>query len=132
MKEALLKEEERLTSENKKIFADPTYRSYEHRVFSYKQRGLYLQQIKRYYRYFDPEQLLILSSEEFFESPERIVERTFQFLGLNPEVERIHWEVRNLGKDKEQPPRDVLAYLDDYFAGPNQQLYDFLGKDFGW
>ena len=54
--------------------------SEETRRRSYKKRGLYLEQLKRYESYLKKKQLLILSSEEFFANPQKILRRLYKYL----------------------------------------------------
>jgi hypothetical protein len=42
-------------------------------------------------RYFRPEQLLVLLSEELFASPEAVIRRVAQFLGLSSDLQNETW-----------------------------------------
>lgn len=63
--DALQKEEKRLKS----IIDEADYKNPKFINFSYKQRGLYKIQLERYLYYFDWDQFLIMSSEDFFRNP---------------------------------------------------------------
>ena len=103
---------------------------YGHR--SYKRRGLYLEQIKRYENYFNKNKLLILSSEEFFANPQKILKQVFKFLGVDETFVCPNLSFRNVGKNKVPVPSEVYEYLDKYFKPHNRRLYSYLNRDFGW
>ena len=98
----------------------------------YRNRGLYLEQIKRYEKYLRNNQLLILSSEEFFANPQKILRQVFKFLGVDERFECPDLLARNVGKNKTPVPPEVYAYLNKYFKPHNRRLYNYLNRDFGW
>jgi hypothetical protein len=128
--EAIEAEEERLKGEKEKMLADENYASINYRKFSYLSRGVYVDQLKEWRRYFEEEQLLILKSEDFFESPQATFDRVLAFLGLPP------WETGVLGERNEgsyeQMNPATRQRLEDYFEPHNKRLYEFLGVDLGW
>jgi hypothetical protein len=69
IEEALRIEESRLQPELEKMQKDESYFSEIHHRKSYKTRGLYAEQLKRYFDLFERRQLLVLSSEEYFADP---------------------------------------------------------------
>ena len=98
----------------------------------YKQRGLYLEQIKRYESCLKKKQLLILSSEEFFANPQKILKQVFEFLGVDENFQCPDLSPRNVGKNKAPVPKEVYEYLNEYFKPYNRRLYSYLNRDFGW
>jgi hypothetical protein len=123
-------EEERLQGEIEKMLADENYRSEVHKRFAYLLRGVYIQQIEAYRRHFAEHQILVLQSEEMFRHPAVAYARTLEFLGL------ARWQPEsfapvNVGKYSDMNPQ-TRERLNAYFAPYNQQLYDYLGQDFGW
>lgn len=84
LEEAIACEPERLKGELEKLDADPNYYSYNHQHYTYLSRGLYLEQLHRWMKLFPKEQFLILSSEEFWENPDRALTDVFEFLHLHP------------------------------------------------
>ena len=63
---ALAAEPERLAGEEARLLSDPAYRSEAYGVQSYRTRGLYLEQLERWWATFPPERLLVLRSEDMF------------------------------------------------------------------
>lgn len=56
----------------------------QHRVYSYVDRGFYSEQIRRARRFFHPDQLMFIKSEEFFTAPAETVAAALQFLQVEP------------------------------------------------
>jgi len=55
---------------------------YQHRLYSYIDRGFYLEQLRRLWRFFPREQVLVLKSEELRENSTEIIQKVFDFLGI--------------------------------------------------
>lgn len=128
--EAIDKEEERLTSEVGKLIEDKNYRSFNHQHFSYLSRGIYVDQIEAWSRYFHPEQLLILNSEHFNEYPGNVLRVVREYLGL------ANWELTEYKKyhaARYIPMQmDTRERLTRFFEPHNQRLYEYLDINFGW
>lgn len=58
----------------------------QHRVYSYIDRGMYADQIKRYKNQFSDDQLLFIKYEDFKKNPELTLLQIFTFLGVNPKT----------------------------------------------
>jgi hypothetical protein len=56
----------------------------QHRVYSYIDRGFYSEQIRRYKKYFNDDQLLFIKYEEFKKNQEIELNKVFEFLNVNP------------------------------------------------
>ena len=127
--EAIKAERERLDGEWDKMVQDESYNSYNFQMFSYLKRGIYIDQLKRWFEFFPKEQFLILQSEGFFRDPAGIFAETLQFLGL-PEYKLISYKKFNTSQYVSMPP-NIREYLINYFMPYNKGLYEFLGLDFG-
>ena len=102
------------------------------RYFSYKSRGNYIEQIRRYRKYFRDDQMLILKSEELFSNPAAALPAIFEFVGVRPNYTVADLAARNVSENKDTVPAEVYVYLKDFFRPHNQALYDLIGRDFGW
>jgi hypothetical protein len=127
--DALAAEPERL-AEDEPYLADPTYRSRHHRHHSYVARGLYAEQLERWFAQFPREQLLVLRAEDFLARPAEVYGDVLGFLGLRP------WQLndfvpRNRGSYAPIDPA-LRARLEERFAEPNARLARLLGRDFDW
>ncbi len=119
---------------------------------SYLGRGRYAEQLIRWYKCFDRNRLLILTTEELEDDRQGMLDRVFGFLGLKP------FEVGGsdglpdspwMKKYKSEPPhaddpfklnvgrypamrRDTRRMLVDYFRPYNERLSELLGRGFDW
>ena len=129
--EAMEREEQRLAGEVERVLAYPSYYSYNLDHYSYLRRGIYVEQLKAWMRYFPEEQFLILRSEDLYEDAPAVVGRTLEFLGLpTPAVES--YPKHNAGGYEEEMDPAMRRRLVEDFKPHNQRLYEYLGTDFGW
>ena len=99
---------------------------------SYKKRGLYLEQLKRYEKYLKGNRLLVLSSEEFSADPQKTLKQVFKFLGVDETFRCPDISPKYVGENKSPVPPEVYEYLNKYFRPYNRRLYNYLHRDFGW
>jgi hypothetical protein len=128
--EALDQEAERLIGEFEKLLADATYYSFNYQNYSYLARGMYADQLTRWFRFFPRYQFLILKSEDYYADPEPVVARVLEFLDL-PAGPPLPTHAVNTG-DYEPLKPALREALVDFFAPHNERLYDLLDRDFGW
>jgi len=128
--DAMKKENERLGGETEKMISNESFNSLEYQTHSYLSRGIYIEQLKNWTKYFSKDQLLILQTEEFEKEPSKITNQVFKFLNL-PNFEIKNPKKENVGEYKEMT-NDTKKFLIEYFKPYNQELYEFLGRDFHW
>ena len=127
---AIKREDKRLEGEREKMLSDESYRSRKYRHYSYVSRGMYVDQLKAYERFFSREQFLVLRSEDLFEKTQETYDEILRFLELAP------WRLQSTGSvntgsySREKPPG--YEELCEFYAPHNQRLYDYLGRDLGW
>ncbi len=128
--DAIRMEEERLRGEFDKLMTDEKYTSLNYSCYAYLLRGVYVDQLKRVYSYFDKSQVLILKSEDFFKDSQSTIDKVFQFLGL-PGWQMEYFKKANVGSYQKMnsATRDRLL---NYFEPHNHKLYEYLGINFGW
>lgn len=130
LEEALDRERERLGAETARVEADDAYNSDAHRHFSYLARGLYAEQLERWFEVFPREQFLILHSQDFFDDTRPVFTQVLDFLGLR------HWHPpqyrRFNAAEYEALAPAIRDRLVSYFAPHNARLYELVGRDFGW
>ena len=127
---AIEQEGARLDGELARMTKDESYDSFAYRHYSYLQRGVYVDQLKRYLDFFDRSQVLIVKSEDLFRKTQQCYDEVLTFLGLQPHA--LHASrVRNSGKYVTRP-EETLSRLREYFEPHNQRLYRYLQRDFGW
>jgi hypothetical protein len=128
--DAVDQEAARLDGEVQKLLDDEKYQSFNHRHYTYLSRGIYVEQLKPWMKAFPRDQILIIISEDFFVSPQQVLDKVFKLLHV-PDFQlpafRVHNRLQYQGMDPHTRER-----LDAYFAPHNQALCDFLGTKFGW
>lgn len=97
-------------------------------------RGIYVEQIKEWLKYFPLEKILILKSEDLFSKTHEIYQEVLSFLELPP-YDLESYVTFNKGLYEklgvEMSP-EIRQELIEYFKPHNEALYEFLGRDFGW
>ncbi len=127
---AIAVEPQRLAGEEERLVREPRHRSFAHQHHSYLRRGRYAEQLERWLESFGRERLLVLSAEDLFAEPGRIVAEAQEFLGLAPEAP-ADLSARNA---RAYAPIDegTRADLRAVFEPHNRRLYELVGRDFGW
>ncbi len=128
--EAIAQEERRLAGEAAKMLADQGCFSFNHQHFSYKARGVYVDQLKAWAKTFAKEQVLVLRSEDFYADPASTLETVLDFLGLprwTPDTYLKYNKARYPDMDAA-----LRRELFGYFEPHNRRLSRFLGRDLGW
>jgi len=106
----------------------------EQQYSSYVSRGIYVDQLLRWFEFFSREQMLILKSEDFFERPVEILKVVLNFLELpdwQPETSELQ-QRRHTGTYRQKMDPSTKRRLEAYFEPYNKRLYECLGVDFGW
>jgi hypothetical protein len=101
---------------------------------SYMSRGIYVDQLLRWFEFFGKEQMLILKSEDFFARPVETLKVVLTFLDLpdwQPEASELQ-QRRHSGTYKQKMDPSTRQRLEAYFEPYNQRLYECLDVDFGW
>jgi sulfotransferase family protein len=124
--QAIEAEPARIAGELQKLDADPSYAGFNYQHFTYLERGIYSVQIRRWLNYYRPDQILILSSEQFFQSPAAEYRKVLKFLDLPP-WELPSYPAEHVGK---YPPMSatVRSRLREYYAPRNRALRDELNS----
>ena len=101
---------------------------------SYMSRGIYADQLLRWFEFFGKEQMLILKSEDFFARPLETLKVVLTFLDLpdwQPEASELQ-QRRHSGTYKQKMEPSTRQRLEAYFEPHNQRLYECLDTDFRW
>jgi len=120
-----------LRCEEKRISGGPGTKKYIH--YSYKKRGEYYNQVKRYKDVFNEERLMIIESERFFEQTKKVMSEVYEFL----EIDEVHPEIYEAYKKRGDRvdvdvKRESIEILKRYFESHNKKLFDLLGRSFEW
>jgi Sulfotransferase domain len=128
--EALEREDERTRGEVDRIVADPRYFSYAWWNFTYRARGLYAEQLERWFAVFPRDRILVLTSEELLARTEEAYARVLEFLGAARH--RLDEYPRVFERQYEDMRPETRLALAESYAEPNQRLAELLGRDPGW
>lgn len=128
--DALAAEPTRVSGELERMDADPYYYSVAHDFFGYRDRGVYLPQLERWYDALPESQLLVLPSEEFYSDEQAVFDQTCEFLGL-PKYTLPRRERRNHVPAPKMNDA-TWAELCDFYAPHNEALAKRLGPAFTW
>jgi hypothetical protein len=98
----------------------------------YVRRGLYYEQLQRYFTFFDRKQILILDNNALRHDTSRTLERVFKFLELPNHALRSDWPLIHVGQRPTPIPDTTLRLLREFYRPHNEALYQLLNHDFGW
>ena len=121
-------EKERIYGTENTIFEESDF-NYNHKYYSYLNRGIYYDNLSRYLTLFKKDQILILEFDEFFNNVNRGYEKVIDFLNL--EEQKIINKVYNKGTYKEME-KDLRIKLLDFYKVHNQKLFNLIGKSYDW
>ena len=120
---ALSLEDQRLAGQDEIVLAGGE--SFAHRNFSYKARGHYAEQLRRWYDVIEPGRIFVMESEELWRGPTGPA-RVLQWLGL--EGLNAPFPSTN-DAPRARPEEDAVTDdLRRHFAPFNEDLFDLLGR----
>ncbi len=110
---------------------------YVHQHYTYLSRGMYAEQLKRWFAQFPRERFLITTSDEFFAHPGDFTRRSLEFIcagtGIDPydypSFEDSAFRVFNEGNYSTSMRSDTRAMLVEFFKPHNRALEDLLKID---
>lgn len=110
--------------EQRRIYPDR-----QHRAFSYLSRGFYAEQIERFQRTFDPDQLLWVKYEDLRVDPLPCLHRIFDHVGVDPAPFRSAPIEVNKSAYQARMTDDTKRELRDLFGGNVVEVERLLGWD---
>jgi len=87
--------------------------------------------LKRFLDFFPEEHLLVVSAEELFRKPNKLLADIFRFVGVDEKFKIVDLRPRNVG-GRNVVEQEVYDYLNKYFYEYNSELYELVGENFGW
>ncbi|MCL2932552.1 MAG: sulfotransferase domain-containing protein [Trichodesmium sp. MAG_R03] len=129
--QAIQQESSRIETEKNKIMADENYKSLPYRYYTYLSRGIYIEQLIRWMKFFPRKSFLILKSEELWENPEQKMKQVWNFLGVTSRPQEVY-EKYNYTRHKKGISAAKRMMLTEYFQPYNQRLEEYLGQKFNW
>lgn len=123
-------ETKRTEGDEEQMKLDPTFIGNDFQRYSYMKRGLYGQQLQRWFTYFPKDRFLLLKSEDFFTEPKAILTRIYDFL----EIEKVYpREFSVLNKMTDEPmTSEMKREWSTYFREDGKLLRELTGENFSW
>jgi len=128
---ALESESDRIEPDLAMLAKDPLWPAMGLRTYSYRWQGRYLMHINRWLSCFSKDNLLVVPSESYFSQPDQTIAQILDFLGVDPVALNLP-QVRNQGLYGTKMNPATRAALLGTYREANDELYEFLGRDFGW
>ena len=128
--DAVEAEEQRMRGEVERMLREPSYFSHAWWNYTYVARGLYAEQLERWFAAFPREQILVLISEELLEQPADSYARTLEFLGARPH--ELSSFPRIFAREYKEMSPATRERLEREFEDPNRKLADLLGRELPW
>ncbi len=100
----------------------------EVRRFAYVDRGFYVQQLERFFRFFSREQMMIIKSEKFRQEQRETLDSIFSFLGVKP-LPSFRSKDRNVVPYQRAMNWEERVFLYNIFADDIAKLEQLLGWD---
>ena len=95
-------------------------------------RGIYHEQLRRYFNRFDRSQILVLESRQLSENTPKTLKRVFDFLGIDnvqiPDMKKRHHERAY----SEPINEEIRATLSDFYRPHNAKLFELIDEEFDW
>jgi len=132
--DAIDAESERLEPDIAAMGEDPSFDPRAFRNFSYISRGLYADQLERWFEWYPRDRFLFVMSEAFFTDPASTYQDVLEFLGLR------QWRPRTFVNQSQARGHRSSLGMDDAtrerlirtFEPHNRRLADLLGPSFTW
>lgn len=124
--EATMIAEEKERLKNGEIFKPDNYRH-----FSYTERGLYAEQLERWFECFSRDLFFIRTSESFYSGGDAFMREVFGFLGIDSDFHVPDLTPSNVGIVRDDDP-EMSKRLAEYFEPHNRRLEALLGVSYGW
>lgn len=127
-------EHERTQADYERLRTDRDHVGLDALHFSYKRRGYYAEQLRRYYEHFERNQILVIRSESLRHETQSVLDRCFRFLGIaDHEVgDTRPQHVDPKRKEHKKQPWTEFDDLYQHFAPYNEDLYELLGVEPWW
>ena len=128
--EAIWQEGDRLSGELEKMLANQDYFSHKRKHYSYLARGIYAEQLERWFDVFPRSSFFIIEDQELYSNTEATLQKICEFLELSDyrfsNYRRLN--ALNYSDMNNATRRDLI----DYFKPHNARLYKLLEKEFDW
>jgi hypothetical protein len=126
---ALELEEKRIIEGTKHVLSHPRH-NYAYQRLGYRARGNYASLLQHWLKEFPRENILITSSEIFFENPIEVYNSICGFLGIDSDV-KVNFGKLNEGSS-EKMNLETWNKLNEFYKPYNEALFKLLNQRFNW
>lgn len=95
-------------------------------------KGLYAEQIRTYYQYFDPAQILILGFRDLVNHTHETCNKVLKFLGVEGPAFAFNAKPRNTREYTSRMADADKKLLEEFYREPNRELKELLGRTLNW
>ena len=98
--------------------------------YSILERGKYINHLRRWWSYFSPGQLKVVTSEALFQNPVGVYQEVVEFLGLSDDENKA-FKAKNINH-YDPLKSSTRQWLNDFYRPYNQALVQALGHSLPW
>lgn len=96
-------------------------------------RGLYAEQLKRYFKLFQKDNFLIYENKELKRNPIKVLKEIEQLLDIKPhDWESLKLKDKHVRKYRKQIDSSIVAELSQFYKPGNEELFELLGLSYDW
>lgn len=130
---AIESESERIKSDLERMRIDDEYFGWDFHRYNYLYKGLYVDHINHWLKYFDRNQIYVIRSEDLFEDVPKVMEGVFNFLDLDMKnwISKSNYDIDGGGSYTSMSESD-RKWLDNYYQDANHRLSNLLQRDMKW
>lgn len=128
--EKALELEEARIEEGKMQAPEYSGHNYAFQRLGYKSRGIYVRYLKNWIDNFPKENILVISSEDFFKSYDTTFRAVCDFLGIDNSVKISPEKLNESASGKMN--HETRKMLMDFYKPHNEELFKLIGKRFDW
>jgi len=121
-----------LKKKNTEICKEKTATTHHYNYTGYISRGLYEQQLKKWFEFFPKKNLFFVLSEDLFKNPEEELNKLFKFLSLPEYRLKEYKKFRESANKSGNIDAECRKMLKEYYEPFNQKLYELLDRDLKW
>jgi len=97
----------------------------------YVSRGIYNEQLEKYFEYYPRENILILENKEIFKMEEQVSKKLQAFVGVD--FEEINTVESNKARvNIKNQYQQEIQYLKEFYKPHNEKLFKLIGRRFDW
>lgn len=103
----------------------------EHNPMRYIYRGIYINNVMNWLKYFPMSNFLFIKSEALFNNPSDTLRLVYEFMGLSRH-ELSDYPIKKMGFYNNEMSSESMKTLAEFYRPYNYKLYKLLGVDYGW